>query len=345
MWQFQTINNWQEIWSSNHINEWECLIKESPYAHVFYTPTLVKIWIDTYIDIRKISPIFIWGMDNNGCTVFMPLVLWKRNWKNAFIKCIVPVGYSDYDYHTPLFNKSPCNIEIFWIELIEYIRQHYTYDQIIIDGIVENLSIKSNYWSIGERCPSLNLKEIHNEDQLFRFLPTKLRGDIRRQIRRLSEYGNLSLKVYQSSTEAFSSFCTFLDAHNKKWPKAYKAPHFHQQLLEQGIRNNLVQFSSLDIDNSSIAWHLGFHYRSRFYYYMPAGDSTYANYSPVKIHLFYLIRWAIEHRFSIFDHLRGDENYKSGWSNECQHVCSFKQYSSNYLTQLKRAALRMRGIK
>ena len=42
-----------------------------------------------------------------------------KNWKQVFMKSIVSVGYSDYDYHDPLFSKmiSDDEKEAFWVDL------------------------------------------------------------------------------------------------------------------------------------------------------------------------------------------------------------------------------------
>ena len=69
-------------------------------AHVFFHPALCMAWLETYRPIRKLEPLFCIG-DSNHNHFFLPLVLWRKNWKNAFQKVIVPVGYSDFDYHEP----------------------------------------------------------------------------------------------------------------------------------------------------------------------------------------------------------------------------------------------------
>ena len=138
------------------------------------------------------------------------------------------------------------------------------------------------------------------------------------------------------------TFDSFLEEHRHRWPNAYKAPLFHRHLIEQGLIDGLVHFSSLNIDNQPIAWHLGFSYRKRFYYYMPAGNNIFANYSPVKIHLYYLIKWSIEQEYKLYDHLKGDENYKTGWSNGYQYVNSLTKRSEKLTTSLKMSILKFR---
>lgn len=333
-WTFEVCENWNHIWSEDYQARWLHLFETSPNAHVFFHPSLVEAWIKTYLPLRNLTPIFIFGKNNNN-EMFMPFVLWKKNWKNAFLKTIIPAGYSDYDYHEPIFQQMPSDLTIFWKDLHSFLIATYQPDEISITGIREPLTSTTGQWVKGEACPFLSLEEIHSNEELMNFFKTSLRGDIRRQMRRLAEQGEVSLKEYHSVQEVQSTFEDFMKEHGSKWPNAYKAPHFHENLLSAPLLNSSVHFSSLNIDNTPIAWHLGFSNKNTYYYYMPAANRDYVSYSPVKIHLYYLINRAINMGYIKYDHLRGEENYKSGWSNECDFVYNFKWNNNAFITRSK----------
>ena len=80
------------------------------------------------------------------------------------------------------------------------------------------------------------------------------------------------------------------------------------------------------------------------YYYMPAGNPEYQKYSPVKIHLYYLICRAIKKGLVKYDHLRGDETYKSGWADGSIYVNSLRQFNSSLSTNMKRSLLKFRSV-
>lgn len=312
-------------------------INKSDCKNVFFQPPLLKAWLDTYIPLRNIQPIYLKATSEYN-EVFLPLVAWKKNWKNAFLNTIVPIGYSDFDYHNPVFKAYPSEQELisFWRELVEFLESKFKFDELILDGITDSFITQGESWSKNEMCPALSLENIKSENDLLRFFNTSLRGDIRRQIRRLNEIGPLSVKHYKFWEEIpDNTFKEFMHQHSLRWPNAYKAPKFHENLLKEGLKSGLVDFSVLKVGDNEIAWHLGFIFNRRYHYYMPAGHSNYLKFSPVKIHLFLLMKETVEKEFEVYDHLRGEEIYKKGWSNEFQYVNSYIYNNKSFISRLK----------
>ena len=177
------------------------------------------------------------------------------------------------------------------------------------------------------------------------FFGTKLRGDIRRQIRRLGEMGTLRFVEYASVKDIPENlFEQFMEAHRQKWPNAYKAPHFHERLVAACGVDGPIHFSVMMLDETPIAWHLGFEYQGVYYYYMPAGNPEYLKQSPVKIHLYHLILRAIEKGYTLYDHLRGDETYKSGWSDGFKYVNDLAVISSSVSSKIKHGILNLKAL-
>lgn len=342
-WKYQIseLDDWKGIESIHFENDLAALMENAESSHVFFCPELAKAWLATYRPLRKLSPLFVAATNSAGNEACLLLVKWSRNWKNAWVRSVVPVGYSDYDYHDAIFRKTPTESELasFWHGLIALLKTQ-EYDEVILPGVTTCIG---NDWMRGEMCPYMNLTDLNSRDDLLKQMKTSLRGDIRRQIRRLEELGTVRLCEYHSMSEAMATFDKFLAEHSARWPHAYKAPHFHENLLKFGLPSGIVHFSSLNVDNTPVAWHLGFDYRGRYYYYMPAGNREYSKFSPVKVHLFYLMSRAIENGNTVFDHLRGDENYKSGWADDAQYVHTFRMDSSAISSRLKLSANRLKS--
>lgn len=348
-WEFEWITDWDTIWGQQFQAKWSQWIDESENAHVFYHPEIVKAWVETYMPLRKIEPLFCVASLGNT-VVFFPLIIWKMNWKNAFCKKIIPAGYSDFDYHDPLFIRSESsNFETFWNRLfieLENFKNIKGSDSIEIGGIRDFPKKSPFLFFKDDICPLLSLEEFNQKSDLFLpSLKSSLRGDIKRQIRRLEEQGDVELVVYESQNEkeAIIQLNELLKIHTIRWPNAYKAPNFHQNILTNGLGSNTVHFSVLFLSGLPISWHLGFLFNERMYYYMPAIALEYQKNSPGKIHLYYLNKLAIESGCKFFDHLRGEENYKDGWTTDTIQLYKTVVFSNTFFSRCKQIALNLKN--
>ncbi len=142
----------------------------------------------------------------------------------------------------------------------------------------------------------------------------------------MKETGELTFVVFSSVMvqEALQELTPFLTAHRRRWPGAYKAPHFHENVVLQGLASGVLHFSALRLKGRTVAWHLGFTYRDRFYYYMPAYEKEFEHFSPGKILLLKCAEDAIARKLTVFDYLRGEENYKAEWTDQRAYLSSFQ---------------------
>lgn len=336
MWKFTVESEWQNIWGDEYQERWLRILETSPYTHVFFHPTLVRVWVDSYLTNRKMLPIFVWGKAGDGTEVFFPLILWYKNWKHAFYKVIVPVGFSDYDYHDPLFSREIEEVskQSFWQKLTELLSL-YNVDELCIDGIRDALVHNNHKWEREVICPHLNLAQFSNEAELYSFLKPDLRRSTKRRMRRLNEINPLTVVEYDGNVPD-SVYLEFINVHSKKWPNAYKAPGFHKKMIDNCSLQGPIHFSTLRLGEINIAWCLGFKYHSVFYYYMAVSDPEYASYAPSAIHLCKLVLHAIGDELLLFDLLRGDESYKNNWSNAACYVYCLKIQSDRFASRLKR---------
>ncbi len=345
MWNFHIETAPERIFSPDYVAEWIALYNQCD-THVFNHPLLIRAWIKTFSASNHITPIWIHGVDSDtNARSLWPFVLWRRNWKNAFIRVLMPAGGGDFDYHTPLIYPN-ANLDQYYTELINFLQKSVDCDKISISGIPDShLPAVKMGWTQGEICPMLMLKDIPDVDTLMRFFKTSLRGDLRRQMRRLGEIGPLSMAEITSQEDVNVEFNSFMSAHSSRWPNAYKIPGFHRLLLSEPLlKSDIVSFTALRAGQTTVAWHLGFQDKNRFYYYMPAGNPEFAQYSPVKVHLLKLVERAISLNIPVYDHLRGEETYKSGWSNAAQHVNALHIDSLELTSKFKRNILNMRSI-
>lgn len=347
-WTFKVINDWGTIWSDKHQKQWLLHMESGFNSHVFFHPALVKAWTDTYLPLRNISPLFVWAEHKNGNRVFLPLILWKKNWKGAFLKSIIPVCYSDFDYHDPIFSDFPSsdNIDSFWRFLHKYLSDRISFDELAIDGIHKPYAPSYVSLSNEESCPYIDLTSFKTLDDYQATLSGKLRGDIRRTLGKLSEQGELNYKTFSDEhlEEALQTLPELLECHRKRWPNAYKAPHFHENIVKAGLTSGVLHFSSITLDGVPMSWIMGFIYKGTYCFWMPTMNADFSKFSPGKINLQYCIQESLKLGLQKYDHLRGDELYKSKLTDKCDYVTSFTIKINSFASNLKHRLISIKKI-
>lgn len=331
-WELRIYQSWDEVDDPGFLNQWGRWIEQAPDGHVFFHPAILTAWTDTYRKLQNISPLYCVASCGD-ITVFLPLVLWSRNWKNGFLRVIIPAGNSDYDYHDPIIT-APVTDEImhsFWAMLDEQLfgNPKIKYDEVNLAGI--RFPGNSDGWGNDEQsCPYTDLTDYEAYDRYFASMKRSLRHEMERKKRRLLEFGTLSCRHFKpfETSEALCSLPGFLDAHAKRWPNAYKASGLYEAVFSNGISEGLVRFSELRINDEVIDWNIGFQFKNRFYYYMTASPylEQYAKYSPGIMHLSFLIENCFSEGVQIFDFLRGAYRFKGEWTDkDVQLHCYTKQ--------------------
>lgn len=339
---FKVYRSWNEIEDRSFVDKWNGWLEQDPDPHVFYHPVLVMAWVNAYRKFADITPVFCVA-EFDDCTVFLPLVLWNRNWKNAFLRMIVPVGLAEFDYHDPVVS-GPHSTELlnsFWSVFQAWLSDSGSirYDRLELPGF--RTQPEGDGWMLSdEACPFVDLAAYTNYQDYLSKINKGLRQDIGRQKRRLIGMGQLTYRVYSpvEAEAALELLPEFLEVHSRKWIDGFKAPGFHEELLREGVPAGVVHFSVLLIDGKPISWHYGFRYRGRFYYYQPAYLETYATYSPSKVHLSCMKEECFLNGIRIFDYLRGAESYKSGWTTEVASLYDVTLNSRKVSNRLRQGA-------
>jgi len=317
-WKINIYRTWDEVDDARFIERWRMWFDAAPDAHVFMHPILVKTWTDVYRSLQEISPLYCVA-ESGGVTIFMPLVVWRRNWKNAGIRCIVPAGYSDYDYHDPIVVGQADSqvMHSFWQSLMDRLRSGGlgAFDYADFTGIRSPGNQQG--WYRTEICPFTDLGRFPDYATAFASLSKSLRKDVNKRRRQLEELGTLTFKVYgrDETAAALEDLPTFLEEHRQKWPNAYKAPGFHEALIRNALPAGLVHYSQLRLDGRPFSWELGLRSRTTAYSYMPVYLKSYSGFSPGKVHLVSLFEDCYQNGITVFDFMRGAEGYKAEWTH------------------------------
>jgi hypothetical protein len=345
-WKIEIIEDWDTIWSEEFQKRWLDVLDQSPNSHVFFHPALVKAWIDTYRPIRKLKLIFVMG-SHDSVNILFPLVLWTKNWKNAFLKVIVPIGYSDYDYHDPIFSQEGNEIIIqkFYRQLLIVLSQNYSFDEIVFDGL-HALYIPNGFnVQLEEPCPHINIESHDGIDSYLGSLSKDVRKSFNRRKRNLEASANLLYTVCdspQSYSKVRYLFPKMMEYHSLRWPNAYKPPRFHENLIKEGLGSSVLLFYAIQDGKNLISTQIAFIYKNKLLLYMPTISSQYASFSPGRISLVYCIEDAYKRGLKVVDQLRGAELYKSEWTADYDTIYNVNNLSNRFLSQLKRSLLFVR---
>lgn len=280
---------------------------------------------------------------NAGETVFLPLVITHRNWKNAGLSVMHPVGLVEYDYHDPISSTNDLCWDNFWPVFEREIMSRWgkSFDVFRLGGVRSACLPEKQAGTPVDMAPFISLAEFSSTDNFLASLSQSLRGDIRRNLRRLEQLGEVKLRVYapdeiELAQEALRSL---LHHHSGCWPGSYKAPHFHENLLREALPAGVLHFSELTVGGKPVSWHWGFCLGVRFYWYMPVYHPEYQTYSPGKVHLFLCIGDAIRHGIQVFDLLRGDEGYKKQWTGLSEDIFDIRFDGKRFGRSLRRSLL------
>lgn len=333
---FELINELDYIFSKKFRREWEKYYEVCVNKNVFMQPALKIAWLKTYIEIYNIEPIFIIAKKNDK-TIFYPLVLWKKNWKNFFKRVIIPVGYSDFDYNEPYLinNLSVNEIDLFFKDLVNFtIKQKIKQDSIVIVGL-RNSFFKSAIFLDNEfSCPFINLSKLNSFEEYTSSLPKKMRKDIRSRKNKLKQLGTLNIIDVKNEEDALKYLPDFLKMYKKRRPNAFIPIGLHRNLIHECFRNNLMILSLITLNNTPISFRIAFISENTYYSYLPVYDENYSRFSIGNIHRYYTIKKAFESNYYIYDLLKGNKKYKQKWANEEIILKSFNVITNSFRSKL-----------
>jgi CelD/BcsL family acetyltransferase involved in cellulose biosynthesis len=82
--------------------------------------------------------------------------------------------------------------------------------------------------------------------------------------------------------------------------------------------------TAIKLNGEFIAMHWGIFAKNYYYYLLPSmKEGRFKRFSPGKLLLSILVRWAISKKIDFFDFGLGEESYKKKWSNKKENIYSY----------------------
>ncbi len=303
----------------------ELLDTPSDNTYVFQTQEWARIWLDTYGSVPGVTPVVFDIQDHAArARLRLPLAIRKVG---LGVRMLTILGGFHADYAGAQLDGDPSILDpqACWAAIDAWARTHKI-DLISIPRMPASIGPHANPLAMATLLPCESSGQISLPSGWSEFFEkrfkTRVKADIRRQMKRLSALGNLSFKSATTLEEALALTQTMIEQKRLRYqemgvtdqfqhPEAYA---LYTQLTEALWPSGTVHVAGLFVDDHVIATHWGALFQNRYYYLMPAhqgGDWT--KYSPGKILLQHLVEHAATHGCTVFDLTVGGESYKDDW--------------------------------
>ncbi len=319
-WKFEWLTHWNEVEDSSFVSQWQRWFDcSNGNTNIFFSPAIAGEWCQTYKS-EYVKPKFLIATCSDELSVIFPLVIFTDKLFELYQRKLAPVGLDNFDYQDPIFSgeHSDKMYASFWRKFFNETEKQNEFDIMSISRIRQKFAMPANDFTETERAPFIDISQFDSFDEWCERLPRSFRKEIRKRHRNLNDDGKVELDIYRQdeTARAISEFLPqFLYHHRRRWPDSRRPELLYKNIIKSALPKGLADLSVLKFNNKPISW--SFHLKNNAYYYcyISAWDSDFGRYSPGKIHLGMLLSRAIENNYELFDLMRGQEQYKSLWTD------------------------------
>ncbi len=289
-------------------------------CHVFQTFGWITDWMETVGRAQDIQPFIVTvNLGESPCAI-IPLCV-----RRVFgVRILTMMGGFHADYAGAVVGKDFCAGGL-WDEIAILARKEDV-DLIWVRNIPEKIEDMPNPL-FAESCLLNDAAHAVSIDGSWldfydsRVKP-RIRADSRRQLKRLSQIGELKFMIAQDGNER--NFLTEVMIEQKR--ARYRAMEVKDQFVDSVnrefyLRRNKATIgprphvSALKLDDRILAVHWGEIHHGRYYYLMPSHHPEWEKYSPGRLLLENLLQWCFAEGLKIFDFTGGGEAYKLEWAS------------------------------
>jgi CelD/BcsL family acetyltransferase involved in cellulose biosynthesis len=310
--------------------EWEALIGDS-FTTALSSPGWFLAALDTF---QPKNVVVITARDGDRLVGVLPLARMRTDARGLYLSLVTPPARGDY---SALIVAADLAAEVL-PAMLDRAFQHYGRRGVYwfpnIPDTDPSLEILRSFFRADhmpwveerEQAPQLRF-DTFDFSVVEQSWPASHRKDVRRQRKRLSEQGPVSIWQPASIEEAEPVLEEFFKVHDDKWlsqgfPGMFQDPqlrsYFKAILKRMWARG--VHFSTLRCGSIDVSYHFGFLSGGWIQWYRPSYRAEFGGYSPSKIHIAMLIEQACHAQGRGFDFLLGAEGYKNLWCNQQREV-------------------------
>lgn len=176
------------------------------------------------------------------------------------------------------------------------------------------------------------------------------RKSLKRHFNWFKNQGELTFGHRESSDEISMSLDGFFEQHigrrsitaTESQFKDARQKEFYRELVKRFAPRGWLKFFSVELDGKPIAYHFGFEFGKKLYWYKPSFAIEYIKKSPGEVLLKTLFEYAIERQLKEFDFTAGNEAFKYRFANQVRKLYLFRAFRAWPRYALYRAEIQAR---
>lgn len=183
------------------------------------------------------------------------------------------------------------------------------------------------------KAPYIDWHRYPDWNAYYTQLDTKLRHNLSRRAKRLSELGDVSFKMLtgKDKEDNYRQEIKWLIEAKEEWAKAkyLKTPfpenyfEFFNLLFNYTEKEGRMQLCVLKLNNKTIGANLMRIDRVRIEFIVAAFDPEFSKFSPLQLIAEYCVKWAFEQRLNV-DYRLGDGDHKRDWVEQSCDIFSYQ---------------------
>jgi len=310
--------------------DWDDLLGRCGIVPLYLSSTWIYNWF-RFIG-KECKPLIITGSIEDRLVFVLPLLL--RNFLIPFFKILHFPGYPGSDHLGLIVDpgyKEEANKRVFTF-LEEYKSKwdvcnlaeipEIIFNDLFLSGPNIHVSFKKFKVMDGPQCPYLRIDG--NWEEFYRKRKKrKFRYNLDRARRRLEGLGTIEFKTLKTWEEIEHYTPQIFEIHRKRWEGYYigskfstpSGEEFYRRMAKEYQTRRWLDIAVLLLNGQVIAYSYSFIWGGEYFYYNPAHDPKFSEFSPGTLLLIYILERSFNSGLKRFDFGRGELSYKSHWAD------------------------------
>jgi len=323
-------------------HQWNLLIKECERKSLFLCWEWMYTWWEKHSQREKESYLFIITVYDSKEHLIGLLPLWKRKlkWLKFLPYTIIQIlgtKFESSDYLTLLVREVDKErvvkaifqfLEKYFKEIDIFQLSNVLAEDPFVNYLKEFAKDKKLYFLIEHFrvCPYINLPATF--DNYILSLKRKMRYNLRSRSKKLFNQYQVEVEIVDNPTQVDEAIDDIFKLHHERWKQKKEKSifdiswrkEFHKQISNLFSKEGILKIFFLKINSVREACLYCFEYNNTLMDYQTGFNPKWKKYGLGVILISHAIKYAIEKELSVFDFMRGEEEFKFEWTNTYKNM-------------------------